>query len=64
MKYIIVHPCNVARCGSIEEAIKQEYCEEWDSEKIKKAFNFGRGTQSDFMRYVKDNHYKIIEQSA
>lgn len=64
MKYIIVHPCNIARCRSIKKALKDGYFEEWDSEKIKLAFAFGNGTIKDFMRYVKNNNYKIIKQYA
>lgn len=64
MKYIIVHPCNIARCGSLSKAFAEGYFEKWDNEKIKFAFAFGNGTIKDFMQYVKDNNYNIIEQSA
>ena len=41
--------------GCIDGAIKKGFCIIWDSERIKKAFNHGNGTEKDFNRYKKDN---------
>lgn len=34
--------------------------EDFDSLRIKRAFNFGRGTVKDFKDYVKNNNYKLL----
>ena len=41
--------------GGINQAIAAGYYNEWDDERIKGAFNFGNGTQADFIRYKRDN---------
>lgn len=37
----------------------------WDDDRIKKAFNFGKGTKQDFLNYMKNNKqfakFEIIE---
>ena len=41
--------------GGISQAIKDGYFTEWTPERIKKAFNFGNGTQKDFLNYMQNN---------
>ncbi|MBQ5902099.1 MAG: hypothetical protein IIW83_02490 [Clostridia bacterium] len=41
--------------GNIKTAIKAGYFNEWTPERIKGAFNNGRGTEKDFARYMRDN---------
>ena len=42
-------------CGSIENAIKEGYGLEWTPERIKGAFNFGRGTEKDLKEWMERN---------
>ena len=46
---------NIVKYGSIENAIKEGFYTVWTQDKIRKAFNFGNGTQKDFERH-KDNN--------
>lgn len=36
----------------------------WDADRIRNAFNFGRGTLEDFKRYMHDNRHKHFEVIA
>lgn len=42
--------------GGILQAIKDGYFTEWTPERIKKAFNFGNGTQKDFLKLYKGGY--------
>ena len=42
-------------CGSVEKAIAAGAYNTWNNERVKLAFNFGRGTEEDFKRYMIDN---------
>lgn len=45
----------VKLCGSLEKAIAAGAYNIWTPERIKLAFNFGNGTEKDFLRYMHDN---------
>lgn len=42
-------------CGSVEKAIAAGAYNTWTRDRVKLAFNFGRGTEKDFERYMQDN---------
>ena len=44
-----------ASCGGVDKAIAAGFYNTWDAERVKLAFNFGRGTEKDFQRYMRDN---------
>lgn len=58
MKIFEVNKRYIKELGSIEKAIQEGYCINWDKEKIKAAFNYGDGTIKDFKNYM-DNNKKI-----
>lgn len=41
--------------NNLEKIVKAKDGILWNEETIKKAFNFGNGTQKDFKRYQRDN---------
>ena len=41
--------------GDIIKAYQQGDCLEWTPERIKRAFNFGNGTEKDLERYIRLN---------
>ena len=41
--------------GSVKRALAIGAYNTWDGERIKLSFNFGRGTEKDFLRYMIDN---------
>lgn len=43
------------KCGSIKAAIAAGAYNMWDDERVKLGFNFGHGTEKDFLRYMLDN---------
>ena len=45
----------VKKCGGIKKAISAGAYNIWTPERIKLAFNFGHGTENDFLRYMLDN---------
>ena len=53
--FLEVDKTNAKKCGSIEKAIEEGFCIAWEDEKIKNAFNFGRGTLEDLKRYMDAN---------
>lgn len=65
MDKIIIEICiTEARKTGIENAIKKGWFNVWTPERIKGAFNYGRGTMADFNRYKKDNNnrYCLIKE--
>jgi hypothetical protein len=45
----------VKQFGTAQKAIEEGYYIEWSSERIKNAFNGGKGTPNDLKRYMHDN---------
>lgn len=45
----------VVKCGDLEKAISAGAYSKWDTERVKLAFNFGNGTEKDFLRYMQAN---------
>lgn len=41
--------------GNLDECIKKRDGVEWTEERIKRAFNYGNGTEFDLKRYIDDN---------
>lgn len=52
---IEIYKQRAQECGSIENAIKEGYFIEWTPERIKGAFNFGRGTEKDLKSWIERN---------
>lgn len=46
--------------SNLKEAIAEKDGVLWTSERIKKAFNFGNGTEKDLKKYIKTNEKYCI----
>ena len=45
----------IKQFGTVQNAVKEGYCIEWNLERITNAFNCGNGTMKDLKRYIRDN---------
>ena len=54
-KKLLMQKYGKADRTTAKEAIKDGFLNAWTPERIRGAFNFGNGTESDFKRYMDNN---------
>ena len=54
-KFIEISRAKANELGSVKKAYEQGFFTVWDSDRIKRAFNFGNGTLKDFKNYMENN---------
>ena len=55
------HGCTGRKYNSIREAVADGAYNAYNTAKIRRAFNFGRGTLQDLKRHAATNRAKLIE---
>lgn len=53
--YIEISKRAAARFGGVQQAIKAGFFIKWTPDRIKKAFNFGRGSEIDLQHHIENN---------
>ena len=54
---IEVYRKNINQFGTVEKAIAEGYFTEWTENRIREAFNNGKGTERDLKRYMDNNSH-------